>query len=520
MADLHAAARLSDAKVVDIWPDPEPLPSALQPVAPFDGSLLPDAFQPWVMDIADRMQCPPDMVAVTVMVAAGSVIGRKVGIRPQERTEWTEWPNIWGCVIGRPGALKSPAMGEALKPLNRLQTEARTRFEVESEQWQAGDAERDMRADARKGEMKRRLKGNPNADLSDLATGELSGPTLRRYFVNDATYQSLGDLLIENPNGLLVHRDEMLSLVRALDREENCEARGFYLTGWNGADSYTFDRIGRGKNLHIPSLTLSLIGSTQPGKIRDYVVQAVTGGSGDDGLLQRFQMMVWPDMAGQWKEADRYPDREGRDRSYAAFRHLDMLTPGACGAEVDQFDSDKPFLRLAVDGLEVFRDWRTRLELRLRSGELHPALESHLSKYRKLVPAVALIDHLAAGNIGAIGGASVLRAIAWAEYLESHASRIYGAALNAASDNARRIMREVNRGALPLALTARDIMRRNWAGLSDKASVMAALEMLEDHHQVRRDDLPAGPKGGRPSVQWVVNPKAAKGVLSVLSVSR
>jgi hypothetical protein len=41
------------------------------------------------------------------------------------------------------------------------------------------------------------------------------------------------------------------------------------------------------------------------------------------------------------------------------------------------------------------REWRADLELRLRSRSTHPALESHHSKYRKLVPAVALITHLA-----------------------------------------------------------------------------------------------------------------------------
>jgi len=32
-------------------------------------------------------------------------------------------PNIWGAFIGRPGLLKSPAMGQALKPIHRLESE-------------------------------------------------------------------------------------------------------------------------------------------------------------------------------------------------------------------------------------------------------------------------------------------------------------------------------------------------------------------------------------------------------------
>ena len=62
---------------------------------------------------------------------------------------------------------------------------------------------------------------------------------------------ALAELLRHNPNGLLVYRDELVSLLRALDQEENAEARAFYLTGWNGDSSYTVDRIGRGMNLHV-----------------------------------------------------------------------------------------------------------------------------------------------------------------------------------------------------------------------------------------------------------------------------
>ena len=71
------------------------------------------------------MQCPPDFVAIPAIVALGSVLGRKIGVRPQQRTDWIEVPNLWGCIVGRPGAMKSPAMGEALKPLNRLDAKAR-----------------------------------------------------------------------------------------------------------------------------------------------------------------------------------------------------------------------------------------------------------------------------------------------------------------------------------------------------------------------------------------------------------
>ena len=66
---------------------PQALPPELLPVEPFPMAALPDAFAPWVRDVAERMHCPPDFVAVPLLVAAASLVARHVGIRPQRRTD-------------------------------------------------------------------------------------------------------------------------------------------------------------------------------------------------------------------------------------------------------------------------------------------------------------------------------------------------------------------------------------------------------------------------------------------------
>jgi len=133
-----------------------------------------------------------------------------------------------------------------------------------------------------------------------------SEPTRHRYITNDTKYCNRWVLLLQqNPNGLLVFRDEIVSLLRGLDQEERASERGFYLTGWNGNSSYTFDRIGRGLHLTIESVCLSMLGSAQPGTIADYLAQAIRGGRGADGLMQRFGLLVWPDISPDWKFVDR-----------------------------------------------------------------------------------------------------------------------------------------------------------------------------------------------------------------------
>src|SRR4029453_7681695 len=81
-----------------------------------------------------------------------------------------------------------------------------------------------------------------------LADYERQGtaPVQTRYIVNDPTVEKLGELLNENPNGLLLFRDELTGWLRMLDRDGHESDRSFYLEAWNGTNSYTYDRIGRG----------------------------------------------------------------------------------------------------------------------------------------------------------------------------------------------------------------------------------------------------------------------------------
>ena len=228
------------------------------------------------------------------------------------------------------------------------------------------------------------LQNDPTADISLIKSEEEAPePTLQRYIANDTNVASLGVLLQQNPNGLMVFRDELVSLLGYLDQEENASERGFYLTAWAGNSSYTFDRIGRGLHLHIEGLCLSMLGSTQPGRISQYLSRAVRGGRGDDGLIQRFGLLVWPDVSSGWANVDRWPDKDARTVAFKVFEDfvgLDWHTIAATrdrGADGDE--DGLPYLRFTSVANERFVEWRTDWEKRLRSGDLSPALESHLA---------------------------------------------------------------------------------------------------------------------------------------------
>lgn len=490
----------------DTWPEPQPLPDAMPAVLPFEPSLLPGHLRAWIEDITERVQCPIDYPAVGAIVGLAAIVGRKVGLRPKRQDDWLVVPNLWGAVIGRPGVMKSPALSEVLKPLKRLEIESKEEYENALQNFATAKRVEELQQKEHDKEIAKVLRdgGDALAKAQELNAGEIEEPTRKRFLVNDTTVEKLGVLLNENPNGVLCFRDELVGLLTSLDREGQEGARAFYLEAWNGIDRFTYDRIGRG-TIDIEACCISLIGGIQPGPLERYLRAAVNGGRGDDGLLQRFQLAVWPEIPGTWRNVDRWPDTAARDNAHSVYRQLDALDVEGLEVRRDGFDLGSiPFLRLDSDGQELFDQWRENLEGRLRSCDDHPAIEAHLAKYRSLVPSIALLIHLAELRTGNVVASAIERAIRWAVYLESHARRIYASAAQADIAAALALGQKILTRKLKDGFALRDVYRPGWAGLADRESAASAVHVLIDHDWLEAEKEATD---GAPRTRHWINPK-------------
>jgi len=499
---------------VGAWTQPTPLPDALPAVQPFDMDLFPEALRGWVADIADRMQCPPDFPGCGTLVALSSLIGARVVVAPKARDDWRVVPNLWGVIVGRPGVMKSPALSEVMRPLHRLESAEREQWQAEHEAWEL---------DAKVCELssKQNEKQAANCAAKDPAkarallepTEAPTEPTMRRYVVNDSTVEKLGELLTVNPWGVLVYRDELHGLLCSMDRQGQEGARGFYLTGYDGNQGHAVDRIGRGES-YIPRVCLAMLGGIQPGKLQSYVRDAVAGGAGDDGLLQRFGLAVWPDVTREFKYVDRWPDTPAKQAAWGVFERLNQLQPSS--------DTEPQEWRFDTEAQALFEEWLIPFETEIRGEELHPALVSHLSKYRKLIPALALIFSLVdtPDSGGVISEAELIRALAWGDYLRSHAERIYAAAVIPETDAAQTLLTKIKAGklcdgdgVLLDGFTARQVAVKHWAGLGTPDAVRKAADLLSDYGWLAREAMPTGAKGGRPSDKYMVHPMLIGGTI-------
>ena len=491
---------------VDGWPDPESLPE-LPEVPAFNFDVLPGPLHAFVQDIAERMQCPPEFPAVGAVVMVGAAIGRRLGIRPKKYDNWTVVPNVWGGMVGKPGIMKSPAQSEAIKPIKIQQAKAFEEYESQKVEYEIAERASKIRA----GEAEKKAREAYAKDRSSNLTAilkpdaELVEPKAMRYVVNDSTPEALCETLKDNPHGVLCERDELIGLLRSMDREGNQEARALYLTAADGDKSFTVDRIMRGRGLHIPGLCIAIVGGIQPGVLAGYVKETQRGGSGDDGLLQRFGLLVYPDFSSKWKNVDRLPNLDAKKAINDLVERICKLTAEDAGAEQDEH-SDIPFLRFDHKAQALFVEWQTDLEEKLRSGDDHPAITSHLAKYRKTVPALALINHICEGGTGAVTEQALARALLFIELLEAHARRVYSYAARPDLDAAKTILAKIRAGKLPMEFDARSIYRSCWSGLTTPEEVGAALRVMCDYGYLReRTD---NETGGRAARIYKVHPRA------------
>jgi putative DNA primase/helicase len=491
-------------------PDPPDIPNRLPEVLPFDYTMLPPALRGYTKEFSQSAGAPPDYVGIALMVSLGSLLGNKVAIAPKSQDSWHEFPNLWGMAVGRPASMKSPSLTAGKAFLEQLEVRERAVWEPKVKQHELElKAVKLRRQHAEKKAVQKIAEGG-EFDCADLDITPPPEPTLRRFQTQSANFASLHQILMQNPNGLLFYNDELAGLLGSFASDGGQELKALLLQLWAGKESFTADRIARGLNLHLPPTTISILGTTQPGRIGPFVRMTQTEGAGDDGFLQRFSLLVWPDPVRTFTNIDRSPNPVAHDEAAKVFAAFAAWAPSLHHAHVNDDSDGAALLRFDPEAAALFTAWREDLEIVTRSGELHPALESHFIKYRKAIPALALIYALAVDpEAEAVDREAMEAALRWDKYLRSHAIRFYSAGGGTHADAARAILLRLKKGDLDPTgeLKPSPIVRKGWTGLTDGALVTEALRLLEDHHWVTFSEV-RNPAGGRPTESWRLTARA------------
>ncbi len=425
------------------WLDPVPVQEGLLPVPSFPVDILPVPLQPWITDVTERKQCPPEYAAIPAMIMMASLVGKGCHIKPLARDDWRVVPNLWGGIVGDPGTLKTPACQEALFPLKSLEKDAFEAYAKEMTEYQE-KMEVYLAHKACLDYKKKKAVKNDDKDVLALLAEEYKAlkstepqvPILRRYKVGDITLEKLHELLSKNPRGFLMFRDELMGFLASFEKKGHETDRSFYLEAWDGNADYPLERIIRG-TIMAKEICLSALGTIQPEKLLGYLRQNINN-LANDGLIQRFQLLVYPDRK-PWRLVEKIPDSFARDRILFICKSIASMDFMAYGAIQDlpryEGEESRPYFRFTPGGQDFFNEWIQKHQAEKLDGNDKGVIIEHLSKYRSLMPSIALIDHIIAAadskkSLGQVSLESAMKGAAWCDYLEAHARRIYGMALS------------------------------------------------------------------------------------------
>ncbi|MVM31176.1 DUF3987 domain-containing protein [Spirosoma sp. HMF4905] len=492
------------------WPSPQPITTNLLPVLQLESEMIPEPLRPWLTDIAYRMKCPLDYVVVASINMFSSLIGTRLTIQPKNRDDWTIVPNLWGAVIGDPSSMKTPSVSEVFKPLHRISIEARKQFEEEFQRYEAEQVTYEVQKKVYQSQEQDRMKGKPVESPVGYPEAPQK-PIERRFIANDPTIEKLADLLNENPTGMLVCRDELIALIAAWDKAGREQDRAFYLEGWNGNGSIIIDRMARGTT-HVKNVCIALFGGIQPSKLLGYLKAAT--GHDNDGFVQRLQLAVYPDKV-PWTYTDEYPDKWARDKAFALIQQLVDADFADIAYDADEYNR-LPYTRFEAQAQQVFKEWLTEWETQVLPNETGLLLE-HFTKYRSLMPSLALIFHVVncESNPVEVPGSqkrlvsidAARMAVKWCEYLQSHARRVYGLLDTVSAVAAKDLLKHLKAGDLKNGFKVREVRQKGWAGLTTADAVDSALSELITRNWLK-EIIPPTPANGRPEApHYLIHPQ-------------
>jgi hypothetical protein len=458
---------------------------------PFPVDALPDPVRQFVAAGAKALACEPSYLALPLLVAAAAAIGNTR--RLELKRGWSAPAILWGAIVGESGTTKTPAFGLVMRPVRDRQRESLERH---------AEAARDYEAELARWE-KEMTAWKRNQSTTDAPAPKPQPPAAERFLVSDTTVEALAPILLENPRGVLLARDELAAWVGSFDRyagKGNASADAANWLSMFNADNVTVDRkTGVPKTLFVPRASVSVVGGIQPG-----ILRRVFGAEHrESGLAARLLVAFPPRRRKRWTEADIDPKTE--EKLAELFDQLYELKP-------TEDENGRPRAVLVRLTPEAKAAWIAYYDAHAEEqAELTGDLAAAWSKLEEYAARLALVVHFIRwaandpklADPGALDLDSMTRGIELARWFKHEARRVYAMLDESDAERDQRRLAEwvENRGG---RVTARAVQQGcRW--LMEPGAAEAALEELVKAGRGSWRPPETTGKGGRPSRVFVLS---------------
>jgi hypothetical protein len=321
-------------------------------------------------------------------------------------------------------------------------------------------------------------------------------PQAERCIVSDTTVEALAPLLLANPRGLLLARDELAGWIGSFDRYAGGKGgadAAHWLSMHNGESIVVDRKTGIPRTIFVPQAAVCVCGGIQPAILH----RALGIEHRESGLAARLLLTCPPRAAKRWTEADIDPKAETE-----IARLVDRLY------ELQPTVDDEGELRPVVVGLtpEAKAAWKAYYDSHAQEqADLAGELSAAWSKLEEYAARLALVIHFArwAANDPTLASADVVDAASMAAgirlvtWFKGEARRVYALLGESDEDRDRRRLVEWI-GRKGGSATPREVQQGcRW--LKEPGAAEAALDELAKAGWGVWRDSPTTAKGGRPA---------------------
>jgi len=454
---------------------------------PFPVDVLPEPVRGFVVNSSKAIGCDPSFVALPLLSALAAAIGNTRRI--QLKRGWTEPCIVWAVIVGDSGTLKTPAYKLVLRPVRDLQGKALKEYGAAQQAHEAEllHYEKELAAWKRS-----KTGGEPPAKPEP--------PRAERMVVSDITTEALAPILLNNPRGVLLARDELAGWIGSFDRYASGKGgadAAHWLSMHNGESIVVDRKTGTPRTIFVPSASVSVTGGIQPGVLD----RALGHEHRESGLLARLLLAMPPRRTKRWTEAEISPLSEAAVLAiFERLRELQFtygengelrpvvvsLTPAAKEAWVEFYNAH------AEEHADLSGDLSAAWS-KLEGYAARLALVVHFIRWAADDPTLASSD--------AVDEVSIAAGVALSRWFGNEARRVYAALGESDEDrDRRRLVEWIERHGG--AVTVRELTHglRQYRGKTDAAR--EALDGLAKAGFGRWVHPTPDPSGGRPSSRF------------------
>jgi hypothetical protein len=457
----------------------------------FTVDALPEPIRGFVDAGARAIGCDLSYLALPLLTAIAAAIGNTR--RLELKRGWSAPPILWGAIVGESGTAKTPAFKLVMRSVRERQRKALERHAKAIKQFEADLArwEKDMAA----------WKRDKNAGSDPPEKPDQ--PQAERFIVSDTTIEALAPILLANPRGLLLARDELAGWIGSFDRYAGKGKAGADSANWLSmfnAESIIVDRkTGTPRTIHVPQAAVCISGGIQPA-----VLQRALGlEHRESGLAARLLLTCPPRRVKRWTEAD--IDLSAEAELVRLFDRLYELQP----TDGDDGEPRPALVRLSGDAKTVWKAYYNAHAI--EQADLTGDMAAAWSKLEEYAARLALVIHftrwaacdpnLTKPDI--LDAASMNAGITLAKWFKHEARRVY--AMLDESDAERdehRLVDWISRKSG--TVTPREVQQGcRW--LKESGAAEMALEELVKAGRGAWRDVPTTAKGGRPARAFVLS---------------